>query len=88
MPNRREGLISSALKRGFILINQGSTSHAGIRSHWPISYESHQNSADKVGKLVNEGLVTDITINSVVRYVMLEPLVQYLFENQIEEEGS
>ena len=84
----REDLISCPLKREFILINQGSTYNAGEKKPLAYIYESHENLADKAGLLVNEGLVTDITYNTVDRYVMSEPLVQYLLEIQKEEEDS
>ena len=56
--------------------------NAGQKEPLSYSYEDHQDLADKVGLLVNEGVVTDITYNSVDRYLMSEALVEYL------EEGS
>lgn len=83
----RNDLHSHPLKREFIVASQGSIYTAGMKEPLAYCYESHENLVDKVGVLVNEGLVTDITYNAVDRYVMSEPLVQYLLEVQKEEEA-
>ena len=56
----------------------------------PLSYyyEDHKDLADKVGLLVNEGGVTDITYNSVDRYMMSEALVEYLERSAAENPTS
>ena len=82
----RNSLNSHPLKREFIVVSQGSIFTAGRKEPLAFYYESHENLADEVGVLVNEGLVTDIRYNAVDRYVMSEPLVQYLLEVQNEEE--
>lgn len=81
----REDLNSSPLKREFILKNQGSTYFAGNKEPLAYFYEAHEDLTDKVGLLVNEGLVTDITYNTVDRYVLSEPLAHYLLDIQKEE---
>ena len=78
----RADLKSLPLKREFILMPKMAMYNAGQKEPLSYSYEDHQDLADKVGLLVNEGVVTDITHNSVDRYLMSEALVEYL------EEGS
>ena len=86
MPNlfaeMREDLISYPLKREFILTGKGWTYFPGKKKPLAYFFESHDDLADTVGLLVNEGLVTDITYNSIDRYVMSEPLVRYLLDTQ------
>ena len=82
----REDLNSYPLKREFILKSEGWSINTGKKEPLEYYYESHENLTDKVGLLVSEGLVTDITYNSIDRYVMSEPLVQYLLDVHGEEE--
>ena len=44
-----------------------ATYNAGCREPLSYYYEDHEDLADKVGLLVNEGVVTDITYNMVDR---------------------
>ena len=74
----RADLKSSPLKREFILMPKRATYNPGCKQPLAYYYEDHEDLADKVGLLVNEGAVTDITYNSVDRYVMSEDLVEYL----------
>lgn len=71
-------LTAFPMKREFIVIPKGAM-YVPRQKH-PLSYhyEDHEDLADKVGLLVNEGVVTDITYNDVDRYVMSEALVEYL----------
>ena len=74
----RNDLMSYPMKREFIL--QPKMAHYNVGQKAPLAYcyEDHDDLADKVGLLVNEGVVTDITYNNVDRYVMSEALVEYL----------
>ena len=74
----RADLKSSPLKREFILMPKRAHYNAGRKRPLAYYYEEHKDLEDKVGLLVNEGAVTDITYNSVDRYVMSEALVEYL----------
>ena len=74
----RSDLKSFPMKREFILMPKRATYNAGRREPLSYYYEDHEDLADKVGLLVNEGVVTDITYNSVDRYMMSEALVEYL----------
>lgn len=78
----REDLICCPLKREFILKGKNWAYFAGKKKPLEYYYESHEDLADAVGLLVNEGLVTDITHNNTDRYVMSEPLVSYLLDTQ------
>ena len=78
----REDLTSCPLKREFILTGKGWTNFPGKKEPLAYFYESHEDLADTVGLLVNEGLVTDITHNRIDRYVLSEPLVRYLLDTQ------
>ena len=74
----RADLKSHPLKREFILMSKGWMYNAGREVPLAYYYEDHEDLGDKVGLLVNHGLVTDITYNNVARYVMSEPLAEYL----------
>ena len=74
----RADLKSFPMKREFILMPKMAMYTAGQKEPLSYHYEDHEGLADKVGLLVNEGVVTDITYNSVDRYVMSETLVEYL----------
>ena len=76
----REDLIGNPLKREFIVMNKGGFYNSGNKKPLGYYYESHENLPDKVGLLVNEGLVRDITYNNTDRYVFSEPLAQYLLD--------
>ena len=80
----RSDLKSFPMKREFILMPTRATYNAGRRKPLSYYYEDHEDLADKVGLLVNEGVVTDITYNSVDRYMMSEALVEY-FERSAAE---
>ena len=74
----RADLKSFPMKREFILMPKLAMYTAGQKEPLSYHYEDHEDLADKVGLLVNEGVVTDITYNNVDRYVMSETLVEYL----------
>ena len=74
----RADLKSSPMKREFILKPKQAMYNAGNKQPLSYHYEDHEDLADKVGLLVNEGVATDITYNNVDRYVMSEILVEYL----------
>ena len=74
----RADLKSFPMKREFILLPKSSVYNAGWKQPLSYHYEDHEDLADTVGLLVNEGVVTDITYNNVDRYVMSETLVEYL----------
>ena len=74
----RANLRSFPMKREFIVMPKFAMYNAGQKQPLSYHYEDHEDLADKVGLLVNEGVVTDITYNSVDRYVMSETLVEYL----------
>lgn len=74
----RANLKSFPMKREFILMPKLAVYNAGRKKPLSYHYEDHRDLADKVGLLVNEGVVTDITYNNVDRYVMSETLVEYL----------
>lgn len=74
----RADLQSSPMKREFILMPKLAMYTTGRKEPLSYHYEDHEDLADKVGILVNEGVVTDITYNNVDRYVMSETLVEYL----------
>lgn len=78
----RKDLSSNPIKREFILKGKGWSYSAMRKAPLEYYYESHEDLADKVGLLVNEGLVTDITYNNVERYVFSEPLVEFLLESR------
>ena len=80
----RSDLESSPMKREFILMFKTAMYNAGRRKPLSYHYEDHEDLADKVGLLVNEGVVTDITYNSVDRYMMSEALVEYLERSAVE----
>ena len=88
----RSDLKSFPMKREFILIPKTATYNAGrqepLKLLKPLSYyyEDHKDLADKVGLLVNEGVVTDITYNSVDRYMMSEALVEHLERSAAENQ--
>lgn len=85
----REDLIANPLKREFIVMSKSGFYGAGEKEPLGYYYESHEDMPDKVGLLVSEGLVTDITYNHTDRYVFSEPLVEYLLGSQEEtEDGS
>lgn len=71
-------LAEHPLKREFILIPKGAHYNAGSKEPLVYCYEDHPDLDDKVGLLVNEGAVADITYNSVDRYVISESLAAYL----------
>lgn len=77
----REDLGSNPIKREFILKREGSIYNAVRKAPLEYYFESHEDLADKVGLLVSEGLVTDITHNDVDRYVFSELLVEFLLES-------
>ena len=66
------------MKREFIVVPKLAMYITGQKPPLSYHYEDHEDLADKVGLLVNEGVVTDITYNNVDRYVMSETLVEYL----------
>ena len=74
----RKDLKSSPMKREFILQPKMALYNSGQKALLAYCYEDHDDLADKVGLLVNEGVVTDITYNNIDRYVMSEALVEYL----------
>ena len=74
----RSNLTAFPMKREFILIPKLAMYNSGQKEPLSYHYEDHDSLADKVGLLVNEGVVTDITYNNVDRYVMSETLVEYL----------
>ena len=76
-----EDLCSNPIKREFILKGKGWSYHAKKKVPLEYYYESHEDLADRIGILVSEGLVTDITYNGVDRYVFSEPLVEYLLDS-------
>ena len=84
MPNlfaeMREDLMATPLKREFILKGKGWIYNSGKKEPLAYYYESHEDLPDKVGLLVSEGLVRDITYNNTDRYVFSEPLVEFLLE--------
>ena len=85
----RSDLKSFPMKREFILIPKTATYNAGRQEPLkPLSYyyEDHEDLADKVGLLVNEGVVTDITYNRVDRYMMSEALVEHLERSAAENQ--
>ena len=85
----RSDLKSFPMKREFILIPKTATYNAGRQELLkPLSYyyEDHEDLADKVGLLVNEGVVTDITYNRVDRYMMSEALVEHLERSAAENQ--
>ncbi len=81
----RADLKSFPMKREFILMPKLAMYNAGQKEPLSYHYEDHEDLADKVGLLVNEGVVTDITYNTVDRYVMSETLVEYLVSNAPED---
>lgn len=83
----RNDLKSSPLKREFVLLPKMAIYNAGHKEPLAYYFEDHDDLADKVGVLVNEGVVTDITYNNVDRYVMSEALVTYLGQNAVDDEG-
>ena len=83
----RNDLKSSPLKREFVLAPRMAIYNAGHKEPLAYYFEDHDDLADKVGLLVNEGIVTDITYNNVDRYVMSEALVEYLEETAVDDEG-
>ena len=85
----REDLLANPLKREFILKGQGGIYNAGKKEPLAYFFESHEDLPDKVGLLVSEGLVRDITYNNTDRYVLSEPLVEFLLKpKEGTEEGS
>ena len=74
----RDDLRSTPLRREFILMRKGAAYVGGKKEILAYYFECHEDLAEKVGLLVNEGLVTDITYNRTDRYVFSEPLVEYL----------
>ena len=74
----RADVKSFPMKREFILMPKLAIYTAGRKKPLSYHYEDHEDLADKVGLLVSEGVVTDITFNNVDRYVMSEALVEYL----------
>ena len=74
----RSDLAEHPLKREFILMPKGALYNAGSKEPLVYHYEDHPDLDDKVGVLVNEGAVADITYNSVDRYVISESLAAYL----------
>ena len=85
----REDLLAAPLKREFIVMNKGGVYIGRKKSVLAYYYESHEDLPDKVGLLVSEGLVRDITYNNTDRYVFSEPLVEFLLEpNEDTEEES
>ena len=74
----RTDLKAFPMKREFIVMPKFAMYTAGQKQPLAYHYEDHEDLADKVGLLVNEGVVTDITYNNVDRYVMSEALVEYL----------
>lgn len=84
----RADLITSPLKREFITLSKRHIYNAGRKR--PLAYhcEDHEDLDDKVGLLANAGAVTDITYNNTNRYVMSEPLVEYLEDTRSASEGG
>ena len=81
----RTDLKAFPMKREFIVMPKFAMYNAGHKQPLSYHYEDHEDLADKIGLLVNEGVVTDITYNNVDRYVMSEPLVEYLEKNPAED---
>ena len=74
----RADLKAFPMKREFIVMSKLGAYFAGQKMPLSYHYEDHEDLPDKIGLLVNEGVVTDITYNNVDRYVMSETLVEYL----------
>ena len=74
----RVDLAAFPMKREFIVLSKLAMYNAGNKQPLVYHYEDHEDLADKVGLLVNEGVVTDITYNNVDRYVISETLVEHL----------
>ena len=79
----RADLKSFPMKREFILMHRGAMYWAGQKQPLSYHYEDHEDLADRVGLLVNEGIVTDVTYNNVDRYMMSETLVEYLVASAV-----
>ena len=82
----REDLKSFPMKREFVLFPKGALYNAGRKEPLAYFFEEHDDLADKVGLLVNEGVVTDITYNNVDRYLMSEALVEYLEKEGVDDQ--
>lgn len=74
----RKDVAERPLKREFILMGKNQIYNSGRSRALAYYYEEHEDLDDKVGILVREGLVTDITYNNTDRYLMSEALVEYL----------
>ncbi len=86
----REDLLAAPLKREFIVMNKGGAYIGRKKSVLAYYYESHEDLPDKVGLLVSEGLVRDITYSNTDRYTFSEPLVEFLLKPKegTEEEST
>ena len=84
----REDLIATPLRREFVVMSKDGAYFGGDKAVLAYYYESHEDLPDKVGLLVSEGVVTDITYNNTDRYVLSEPLVEYLLGPQEETENG
>ena len=74
----RTDLASSPLKRELIVMSRRHIYNSGGKKILIYYYEDHDDLDDKFGLLVNVDLVTNITYNNVDRYLISEPLVEYL----------
>ena len=83
----RSDLKSFPMKREFILMPKTAPYNAGRREPLSYAYEDHDDLADQVGLLVNEGVVTDITYDRIDRYMMSEALVEYLERSTAENQN-
>ena len=84
----REDLTANPIRREFVVMSKDGAYFGGNKAVLAYYYESHEDLPDKVGLLVSEGLVTDITYNNTDRYVLSEPLVEHLLGSQEEMEDG
>ena len=78
----RDDLKNGPLKREFILMPKNAMYNSGGKQILAYFYEDHEDLSDKLVVLANSGAVTDITYNSVDRYLMSEAFVDYLSETE------
>ena len=78
LADMRADLQDHPLKREFVLLRKGALYNAGSKKPLAYYYDDHPDLDDKIGVLVNEGAVIDITYNRVDRYIISESLADYL----------
>ena len=83
----RADVNDSPLKREFVVLHKNSIYLSGGKSILAYYYEDHEDLPDKMVVLANSGAVTDITYNSVDRYLMSEALVKYLI-SEVEADAA